>query len=141
MLQRINSSLDEELLCGDGFWTRDQLEEMDRRFVAATELAFAKGGESRAAAAATYVVNGKQHTEAVIEAAWCYLRTNMDAGIDVSFAEVLARCPGITSARVRAAFKERLTSWILEGASGQASDLAAEEEAGRRAAVRAQERL
>jgi hypothetical protein len=95
-----------------GLWTRAQLEEMDRRFVAAIELAFAKGGESRAAAAATYVVNGKQHTEAVIEAAWCYLRTNMDAGIDVSFAEVLARCPGVAPERVRAGFKRRLTSWI-----------------------------
>src|SRR5215475_7141235 len=117
MLQRLNSSLDEELLCGDGFWTRDQLEEMERRFVAAIELAFAKGGESRAAAAATYVVNGKQHkqhTEAVIEAAWCYLRTNMDAGIDVSFAEVLARCPGVAPERVREGIKRRLTSWIGE---------------------------
>ena len=95
-----------------GLWTRDQLEEMDRRFVAAIELAFAKGGESRAAAAATYVVNGKQRAEAVIEAAWCYLRTNMDAGIDVSFAEVLARCPGVAPERVRAGFKRRLTSWI-----------------------------
>ena len=112
MLQRLNFFLDGELLYGDGLWTRDQLGEMDRRFVAAIELAFAKGGESRAAAAATYVVNGKQHTEAVIEAAWCYLRTNMDAGIDVSFAEVLARCPGVAPERVRAGFKRRLTSWI-----------------------------
>jgi len=95
-----------------GVWSRDQLEEMDRRFVAAMELAFAKGLESRAAAAATYAVNGKQHTEAVIEAAWRYLRTNMDAGIDVSFAEVQARCPGVFPERVRASFKRRLTSWI-----------------------------
>src|SRR5262249_16161409 len=56
MLQRFNSSLDEELLGGDGFWTRDRLEEMDARFVAAMELAFAKGMESRAAAAATYAM-------------------------------------------------------------------------------------
>ena len=95
-----------------GLWTRAQLEEMDHRFVAAVELAFSKSLESRAAAAATYVVNGKQHTEAVIEAAWCYLRTNMDAGIDVSFAEVLALCPGVAPERVRAGFKRRLTSWI-----------------------------
>src|SRR5262245_48241087 len=115
MLQRLNFSLDEEMSCDDGLWSREQLEEMDRRFVAAIELAFAKGGESRAAAAATYVVDGKQHTEAVIEAAWCYLRTNMDVGIDVSFAEVLARCPGVAPERVRAGFKRRLTSWI-EGA-------------------------
>src|SRR5262249_25112734 len=63
---------------------------------------------------ATYAVDGKRHTEAVIEAAWCYLRTNMDAGIDVSFAEVLARCPGVAPERVRAGFKRRLTSWIEE---------------------------
>ena len=73
------SSLDSaEEVCGD--YTRERLEAMDAAFVAAVELAFAKGGESRAAAAATYVVNGKQRAEAVIEAAWCYLRTNMDAG-------------------------------------------------------------
>jgi len=95
-----------------GLWIRAQPEEMDHRFVAAVELAFSKSLESRAAAAATYVVNGKQHTEAVIEAAWCYLRTNMDAGIDVSFAEVLALCPGVAPERVRAGFKRRLTSWI-----------------------------
>jgi len=37
--------LDEE--CGDGLWSREQLEEMNRRFVAAMELAFAKGVESQ----------------------------------------------------------------------------------------------
>jgi len=101
-----------------GLWTRDQLEEMDRRFVAAIELAFAKGGESRAAAAATYVVNGKQHTEAAIEEAWRYLRTNMDAGIDVSFMEVVARVrassPGVAPERVREGIRRRLASWIGE---------------------------
>ena len=96
--------------CGD--WSRDQLLDMDSRFVAAVEAAFRAGLESRTAAAATYVVNGKQHTEAVIEAAWRHLCTNMDAGIDVSFAEVLARCPGVAPERVRVGFKRRLTSWI-----------------------------
>jgi len=108
------SSLDSaEEVCGD--YTRERLEAMDAAFVAAVELAFAKGLESRVAAAASVRVgyrNGQQHTEAVIEAAWCYLRTNMDAGIDVSFAEVLARCPGVAPERVRAGFKRRLTSWI-----------------------------
>ena len=85
---------------------------MDKEFCARVEAAFAAKLESRAAAAATYVVNGKQRAEAVIEAAWCYLRTNMDAGIDVSFAEVLALCPGVAPERVRAGFKRRLTSWI-----------------------------
>ena len=72
MLQRLNSSFYEELHGGDGLWSRSQLEEMDAVFVAACEAAFQLGLESRAAAAATYsrnAVNGKQHTEAVIEAA------------------------------------------------------------------------
>ena len=111
MLQRLQC-LDEELLPGDGVWPRDRLLAMDASYTAAVERAFAAGLESCEAAGATYVVDGKQHTEAVIEAAWCYLRTNMDAGIDVSFAEVLARCPGVAPERVRAGFKRRLTSWI-----------------------------
>ena len=116
MLQRLQS-LDEELLPGDGLWSCEQLVEMNACFVAAMELAFAKGAESRAAAAATYsrnAINGKQHAEAVIEAAWCYLRTNMDVGIDVSFTEVLSRCPGVAPERVREGIKRRLTSWIGE---------------------------
>jgi hypothetical protein len=53
-------------------------------------------------------------SKAVIEAAWRYLRTNMDAGIDVSFAEVQARCPGVSPERVREGFRRRLFSWIGE---------------------------
>jgi len=92
--------------CGD--WSRDQLLDMDSRFVAAVEAAFRAGLESRTAAAATYVVSGKQRAEAMIEAAWRYLRTNMDAGIDVTFLEVAARCPGIDPHRVYVGIKRRL---------------------------------
>jgi|AmaraimetFIIA100_FD_contig_81_1063313_length_1688_multi_2_in_0_out_0_3 hypothetical protein len=103
--------LDDELSCGDGLWTRDRLEGMDARFVAAVELAFAKGLESRAAAAATVRVG---YREAVIEAAWRYLLVNMDEGKDVTFAEVLSRCPGVSPERVREGIKRRLFSWIEE---------------------------
>jgi|SRR5215831_6821564 len=116
MLQRLQS-LDEELLPGDGLWSREQLEEMNRRFVAAVELAFSKSLESRAAAAAIYfrnAMNGKQYTEAVIEAAWRYLLINMDEGKDVTFAAIVARCPGVAPERVREGIKRRLTSWIGE---------------------------
>src|SRR5215813_10566995 len=41
-----------------GLWSREQLLEMDSRFVAALEAAFAKGLESRAAAAATVWIGG-----------------------------------------------------------------------------------
>ena len=115
MLQRLNSSFYEELHGGDGLWSRSQLEEMDAVFVAACEAAFQLGLESRAAAAATYsrnAVNGKQHTEAVIEAAWRYLLTNMCEGKDVTSAAIVARCPGVPPERVRAVFKRRLASWI-----------------------------
>ena len=116
MLQRLQS-LDEELYPGCGLWSRTELEEMDSRFVAAVELAFANGLESRAAAAAIYsrnAVNGQQHTEAVIEAAWRYLLTNMCEGKDVTSAAIVARCPGVPPERVREGFRWRLASWIRE---------------------------
>ena len=94
-----------------GTWTREQLSQMNDRFVAVVELAFAKGLESRVAAAATVRAG---HREAVIEAAWRYLLVNMDEGKDVTFAEILARCPGVSPERVRADLKRRLTSWIGE---------------------------
>jgi hypothetical protein len=60
MLQRLNFSLDEELLCGDGVWPRDRLLTMDASYTAAVERAFELGLESRAAAAATVSFrNGK----------------------------------------------------------------------------------
>ena len=73
-----------------------ELEAMDQKFVSACEAAFKAGLESRAAAAATVRVgslrNGKEAAiEGIIESAWRYLRTNMDAGVDVTFLEVAAR--------------------------------------------------
>src|SRR5262244_864703 len=100
-----------EEVCGD--YTRERLEAMDAAFVVALELAFAKGLESRAAAAATVRVG---HREAVIEAAWRYLLVNMDEGKDVTFAEILARCPGVSPERVRAGFKRRFASWVKASA-------------------------
>ena len=91
-----------------GTWTREQLSQMNDRFVAAMELAFAKGVESRAAAGATYsrnATNGKQYTEAVIESAWRWFR---DAKFEATAVEVVARCPGVAPARIRAEFKRRL---------------------------------
>ena len=96
-----------------GLWARSELEEMDQKFVSACEAAFAAGLESRAAAAATVRVgslrNGKEAAiEGVIESAWRYLRTNMDAGVDVTFLEVAARCPGVSRGRVYEGLKRRL---------------------------------
>src|SRR6516165_8060384 len=99
-----------------GDWTREQLLAMDDRFVAAVEAAIQAGDESLVAARATYVVNGKQRAEAVIESAWRYLLTNMDEGKDVAFAEILGRCSGVAPERVREGFRRRLTSWVGEGA-------------------------
>ena len=111
MLQRLFDSLDEL----DGTWSRAQLEAMDASFTAAVEAAFELGLESRAAASATVRVghrNGREAAiEGAIESAWRYLRTNMDAGIDVSFVEVVAfareRCSGVDQMRVRAGFEQR----------------------------------
>ena len=110
------ASLDEELLPGDGLWSRGQLEEMNDRFVAAVEAVFQSGLESRSAAAATVRIgrNGSRRLEvaAAIGAAWNYLRHNMDAGVDVSAVEVMARvrasCPGVSVEEVREEFWRRL---------------------------------
>jgi hypothetical protein len=60
MLQRLNSSLDEERLSGDGLWSRARLEEMDSAFTGAVLRAFELGLESRGAAGATVSFrNGK----------------------------------------------------------------------------------
>ena len=109
MLQRLSYPFDEELYAGDGLWSRSELEEMNDRFVAAVEQAFASGGESRTAAAATMKMNGKPRAdEIVIELAWRYLRTNMEAGIDVTFFEVAGRCPGVDPHKVYTGIKRRL---------------------------------
>jgi len=97
-------------VCGD--YTREQLLEMNDRFVAAVETAFEAGLESSAAAAATYsrsAMNGKRCAEAVIEAAWLWF---VDAKFDVPAAAIMARCPGVSPERVRVAFKERFFSQV-----------------------------
>jgi len=97
--------LDEQ--CGD--WTREQLVQQNERFVAAVERAFELGLESRATAEASCLMNGKQRTDEItIELAWRYLRSNMDAGLDVSSAAIIARCPGVALERVRAGVRRRL---------------------------------
>src|SRR5262249_36409371 len=110
LLQRLLLS-DDEL--GDGLWSHQQLLEMNDRFVAAVELAFAKGLESRASASAIVKMNGKQRADEIaIELAWRWLRENMEANVDISFSEVVAfvnaRCPGVDRARIGAEFKQRL---------------------------------
>jgi hypothetical protein len=101
-----------------GLWSREQLLEMDSRFVAALEAAFAKGLESRAAAAATVRIgrNGNAAAiESAIGAAWNSLR---DRKGEMSASEVLAfvreLVPGVPPERVRAEFKRRLFSWVGE---------------------------
>ena len=114
MLQRLNSPFDEELLVGDGLWSRAELERMNDSFTVAVERAFELKLESRAAAAATYsgnAMNGKQYIEAVIEAAWRWFR---DAKFEATAVEVVARCPGVSPELVRVGFKRRLASWIGE---------------------------
>src|SRR5262245_36098092 len=118
MLQRLNSSLDEELLSGDGLWPRDRLEQMDASFVAAVERAFELGLESRAAAAATVSFrNGTAAAiEGAIEAAWdllCSRKGEMAASEVVAF--VRERCPGVDVPRIRfgieQCFRQRGASW------------------------------
>src|SRR5262245_30055527 len=108
MLQRLNSSLDEEL---DGIWSRERLIEMDVRYVATVEAAFEAGLESRAAAVATVNVNGRQRLteEGTIELAW---RWFTEAKFQATALEVMARCPGVAPERVRVGFKQRLFSRV-----------------------------
>jgi hypothetical protein len=114
MLQRLNFSLDEELLYGDGLWPRDQLERMNASFVAAVETAFQLGLESRAAAAATVrlrsSLNGSRLLveDTAIQAGWELLCSKEG---EISFAEILGfvreRCPNIDPMRVRFGFEQR----------------------------------
>jgi hypothetical protein len=124
MLQHLDSflDLDEELLSGDGLWSREQLEEMNCRFVAAMELAFAKGLESRAAAAATYAVNGKQRADEItVELAW---RWFVAANFDVPAAVILARCPGVAPERVREGIKRRFALTVRRARNSGAANAA-----------------
>jgi hypothetical protein len=109
MLQRLNFSLDEELLPGDG-WNREQLIQQNDRFVAAVEAAFAAGFESRTAAAATVRVGARPLAEeAAIGAVW---RWFVDAKFQATAVEVLARVrasyPNIAAEQVRAGLWQRL---------------------------------
>jgi hypothetical protein len=111
MLQRLNFSLDEELLCGDGVWPRDRLLTMDASYTAAVERAFELGLESRAAAAATVSFrNGKAAAlEGALEGAWNSLiskRGEMAASEVVAY--VRARCPGVDVSRIRFGIEQRL---------------------------------
>src|SRR5262249_61652958 len=95
-----------------GDWPRERLIEINDAFVSVVERAFELGLESRAAASASVKMNGKLRADEIaIELAWRWLRENMDAGIDISFVEVVAfvqaRCSGVTPARVRAGFEWR----------------------------------
>src|SRR5262245_51763484 len=107
----IPADLDVEL--SNGLWSRSELLEMDARFCEALERAFANGLESRASAAATVRVGRLSAVDAerVIEAAWVWFR---DAKFEATAVEVVARCSGIASERVREGIKRRLTSWIGE---------------------------
>jgi hypothetical protein len=133
-----------------GLWTRPQLIEMDQKFVAAVERAFANGGESPVAARATVDVkaslNGSRRlaAEAAIEAAWLWLRGKMDESVDVAFVEVVefvnARCSGVPASKVRAEFEKRFArdgSW-KEAPVGVKEDTAEEQVAGRRRLAREQ---
>ena len=123
MLERLHSCFDEELDVGDGLWPRAELEQMNDRFVAAVELAFRSGGESRAAASSTVKIgrNGSRllAEDMAIGAAWQWLREKMDANVDISFVEVVAfvnaRCPGVDRVRIREAFKQRLRQAVIGG--------------------------
>jgi hypothetical protein len=98
-------------VCGD--YTREQLIEMNDRFVAAVEAAFAAGLESPSAARATVKVNGKQRLteEGTIELAW---RWFAEAKFQATALEVMARCPGVAPECVREGIKRRFASWIGE---------------------------
>jgi hypothetical protein len=104
----LHLEFDDEL-CG-GTWSRTQLEEMDAQFVAAVEAAFEAGLESRTVARATILVGKLRVTEeAILDAAWRWFVRNRDAS-DIPFAAVVARCPGVDFARVRAGFEKRFAA-------------------------------
>jgi hypothetical protein len=113
MLQRLNFSLDEELLPGDGTWNRDELEAMDAAFTRAVLRAFSSWHESPAAAAATMWIGYRNGREAVVEraigAAWdllCRTKGQIAAAEIVKF--VNERCSGVAPARIRVGLEWRL---------------------------------
>ena len=96
-------------VCGD--YNCEQLLEMNNRFVAVVQAAFAAGLESRAAAEKTVNVNGRQRLteEGTIELAWRFF---VAAKFEMTAVEIRARCPCVAPERVRVAFRERLFSQI-----------------------------
>jgi len=113
MLQRLSVSFDEEI---EFYPPRRELEAMDQKFTAAMERAFELGLESRASASAIVKMNGKLRADEIaIELAWRWLRENMEAGIDVTFLEVVARCPGVDPHKVHAGIKRRLMEVVRAG--------------------------
>jgi hypothetical protein len=111
MLQRLNFSLGEVPIDGDGIWTRARLEEMDAAFTGAVLRAFELKLESRSAAAATVSFrNGKTAAiESAIEAAWdllCSREGEILFGEIVSF--VRARCSSVDVLRIRFGIEQRL---------------------------------
>jgi hypothetical protein len=133
-----------------GLWTRPQLIEMDQKFVAAVERAFANGEESPVAARATVDVkaslNGSRRlaAETAIEAAWIWL---WEKEGDLAFSEIVAfvraRVPGIAAEHIRAGFERRFNrdgSW-KEAPAGLKENTEGEQNAGRRREERTRERL
>src|SRR5215471_2979049 len=128
MLQRLLSYDDEQYR--DGTWSREQLLEMNDRFTAAVEMAFAKGRDSRSAASATVRIgrNGDaRRVAAAIEAGWqelCRLRG------DISFSEIVQfvreRCL-IDPEVIRVGFAQRFRERSSEFWADPGSDLPAPE--------------
>jgi len=115
MLQRLNAPLDEELYSGCGLWAPSELERMNQSFVAAVEQAFANGGESRAAAAATVQIksslNGSRRLaiDGALGAAWdWFVGVKFEATAVEVVARVRASCASVTAEQVRVEFKKRL---------------------------------
>ena len=103
------AALDDDEACGG--WPRARLLEMDDQFVARVEAAFEAGLESRAAAGATVWVSrsGVIDVEQVIEAAWRWFVSNRDE-MDIPFAAIIARCPGVDPLKIRAGFEKRFAN-------------------------------
>jgi hypothetical protein len=90
-----------------GDWSREQLLEMNERFVVVVEAAFQAGLESRLSARAIFRAKSRLvGQEQVVEAAWRWFCRNRDAE-DIPFSAVVARCRGIDPMRIRASFDRR----------------------------------
>src|SRR5262249_46257681 len=130
MLQRLVFSDLDDLDRQCGLWSRQELENMNSRFVAACERAFELGLESRAAASAMVrigaVRNGDaRRIEAAIEAGWQELCRHRG---DISFAEIVQfvrkRCL-VDPEVIRMGFAQRLRERGSEFWADPAPDLPA----------------